>query len=68
MPKKKITAPATDETISVADAFDRAVMVKLFEERGPQTKDTLLAAGISLESQARNVAWVAEQVKFREAA
>jgi hypothetical protein len=65
MPKKK---NATVETISVADALDRAVMVKLFEERGPQTEKTLLAAGISLDSQARNVPWVAEQVKMREAA
>lgn len=65
MTKKK---SATDETISVADALDRAVMVKLFEERGPQTEKTLLAAGISLESQKRNVPWVAEQVKLRQAA
>jgi hypothetical protein len=69
MSKKKSVSPAVvADGISVADAFDRAVMVRLFEERGSQTEATLLAAGISRESQARNVAWVAEQVKQREAA
>ncbi len=54
--------------ITAADRRDRSIMLRLYQDRGPQTEKTLLAAGISLESQARNVPWVAEQVKLSEAA
>ena len=66
MTKKKIQTD--DETISVRDAVDRRILMQLYPERGPQTDITLLAAGISRESQARNAPWVAEQVKLLEAA
>ncbi|WP_027682711.1 hypothetical protein [Rhizobium leguminosarum] len=58
----------TKTEITKADRRDRDVMLKLYQDRGAQTKDTLLAAGISLDSQARNAPWVAEQVKLAEAA
>lgn len=55
-------------TITAADRRDRDLMLRLYQERGPQTEKTLLAAGVSLQSQARNAPWVAEQVKAAEAA
>ncbi|TAY95841.1 hypothetical protein [Rhizobium ruizarguesonis] len=58
----------TKPEITKADRRDRDVMLKLYQDRGPQTEKQLLAAGISLESQARNAPWVAEQVKLSEAA
>lgn len=58
----------TKSEITAADRRDRSIMLRLYQDRGPQTEKTLLAAGISLESQARNVPWVAEQVKLVEAA
>ncbi|MBY5689366.1 hypothetical protein HFO41_11075 [Rhizobium leguminosarum] len=58
----------TKPEITKADRRDRDVMLKLYQDRGPQTEKQLLAAGISLESQARNAPWVAEQVKLTEAA
>ncbi|MGZ2455484.1 hypothetical protein ACVINH_000510 [Rhizobium anhuiense] len=58
----------TKPEITKADRRDREVMLKLYQDRGAQTKETLLAAGISTESQARNAPWVAEQVKLAEAA
>ncbi|MBB3297860.1 MULTISPECIES: hypothetical protein [unclassified Rhizobium] len=58
----------TKSEITAADRRDRSIMLRLYQDRGPQTEKTLLAAGISLESQARNVPWVAEQVKLTEAA
>jgi len=58
----------TKSEITAADRRDRSIMLRLYQDRGPQTEKTLLAAGISLESQARNVPWVAEQVKLAEAA
>ncbi|TBA80296.1 hypothetical protein [Rhizobium ruizarguesonis] len=54
--------------VTAADRRDRLEMLRIYQERGPQTEKTLLAAGISLESQARNTPWVAEQVKQAEAA
>ncbi|OWV67911.1 hypothetical protein ATY76_13355 [Rhizobium sp. R339] len=54
--------------VTAADRRDRQEMLRLYQERGSQTEKTLLAAGISLESQARNAPWVAEQVKLAEAA
>lgn len=54
--------------VTKADWSDRRRMLRLWQERGAQTERTLLAAGISLESQARNAPWVAEQVKVAEAA
>ncbi|MHC2573992.1 hypothetical protein [Rhizobium leguminosarum] len=54
--------------ITKADRRDRDVMLRLYQDRGPQTEQQLLAAGISLDSQARNAPWVAEQVKLSEAA
>ncbi|QRM44006.1 hypothetical protein [Rhizobium sp. BG4] len=53
-------------TITAADRADRALMVRLFQERGPQTDKQLLAAGISYESQAKNVPAVAEIVRGAE--
>ncbi|UIY25853.1 hypothetical protein LZK76_10670 [Rhizobium leguminosarum] len=58
----------TKMEVTTADRRDRQEMLRLYQERGPQTERTLLAAGISLESQARNAPWVAEQVKNAEAA
>lgn len=58
----------TKPEITKADRRDRDVMLRLYQDRGPQTEKQLLAAGISLESQARNAPWVAEQVKLSEAA
>ncbi|NEI60946.1 hypothetical protein [Rhizobium leguminosarum] len=58
----------TKSEITAADRRDRSIMLRLYQDRGPQTEKTLLAAGISLESQARNAPWVAEQVKLAEAA
>lgn len=55
-------------TITPEDNRDRKAMLNLYRERGPQTEAQLLAAGISKESQTRNVGWVAEQVKLLEAA
>ncbi|MEY9375042.1 hypothetical protein [Rhizobium leguminosarum] len=54
--------------VTAADRRDRQEMLRLYQERGPQTEKTLLAAGITLESQSRNAPWVAEQVKHAEAA
>ncbi|MGG7581003.1 hypothetical protein [Rhizobium sp. Nf11,1] len=54
--------------ITKEDQRDRQTMLRLYQERGAQTEKNLLAAGISLESQARNAPWVAEQVKLAEAA
>ncbi|MGO8093188.1 hypothetical protein [Rhizobium leguminosarum] len=58
----------TKSEITAADRRDRSIMLRLYQDRGPQTEKTLLAAGISLDSQARNAPWVAEQVKLAEAA
>ncbi|MBY2911386.1 hypothetical protein [Rhizobium leguminosarum] len=58
----------TKTKITAADQRDRSIMLRLYQDRGPQTEKTLLAAGISLDSQARNAPWVAEQVKLAEAA
>ncbi|MDP9837575.1 hypothetical protein J2T09_002327 [Neorhizobium huautlense] len=56
----------TDNKITAQDRRDRDEMLRLYQERGPMTDKQLLAAGISMESQARNAAAVAEMV--REAA
>ncbi|MBX5082137.1 hypothetical protein HJB56_04965 [Rhizobium lentis] len=56
------------QKITKEDQRDRETMLRIYQERGAQTEKTLLAAGISVESQARNAPWVAEQVKLAEAA
>ncbi len=56
----------TENKITAQDRRDRDEMLRLYQERGPMTDKQLLAAGISMESQARNAAAVAEMV--REAA
>lgn len=55
----------TPANLTNEDKRDRALMLIMAEERGAMTADQLEAAGISRESQARNAAWVAEQVKLR---
>ncbi|WP_377299794.1 hypothetical protein [Rhizobium sp. SGZ-381] len=45
------------------DHQDRAEMLRLYQDRGPMTQQQLLAAGFSLESQARNAHAVAEMVR-----
>jgi hypothetical protein len=51
--------------ITADDRRDRAHMLRLAEEHGAMTDIQLVAAGVSRESQARNVPWVAEQLKQR---
>jgi hypothetical protein len=53
---------------TAADLEDRNTMVRLYQERGPMTDKELVAAGISLESQARNASAVAEMVRLLEMA
>lgn len=50
-------------SLTPQDHRDRAEMVRLYQERGPMTEKQLVAAGISLESQARNVPAVAEAIR-----
>lgn len=52
--------------ITPADRRDREAMFKLFQSRGPMTEKDLLAAGISLDSQARNAAAVAERIRLAD--
>jgi hypothetical protein len=56
----------SQSTITPDDKRDRALMLKLAEDRGSMTAKQLVAAGVSEESQARNVGWVAEQLKLRD--
>lgn len=56
----------TKNKITPQDRADRKEMLRLYQERGSMTDKQLVAAGISMESQARNAAAVAEMV--REAA
>jgi hypothetical protein len=53
-------------TITAEDKRDRELMLKLYEDRGAMTGKQLVAAGISEESQARNVPYVAQQLKLRD--
>lgn len=55
-------------TVTPEDKRDREKMFQLYQERGPQTEKDLVSAGISPESQQRNVAAVAERIRLSEAA
>jgi hypothetical protein len=55
-----------NHNITAEDRRDRAVMLKLAEDRGAMTAEQLDVAGISRDSQARNAGWVAEQLKIRD--
>lgn len=48
---------------TAADVRDQNTMFRLWQERGAQTEKQLLAAGISLASQIKNVPVVAERVR-----
>jgi hypothetical protein len=48
---------------TAADIRDQNTMFRLWQDRGAQTEKQLLAAGISLASQAKNVPVVAERVR-----
>jgi len=58
----------TNDNVTDADREDRATMFRLYQERGAMTDKELVAAGISLESQARNAAPVAEMIRLHEMA
>jgi hypothetical protein len=53
---------------TAADLEDRNTMVRLYQERGAMTDKELVAAGISLESQARNAGPAAETIRLLEMA